>query len=130
MQSLSPTHDLDGNLKPNRLIKVLRADATSISYAYDALSRRISVHQHGTQPNDQSLISSNYYLSDGWNPVAEYAGTTLEKTYTWEMDLSGSLQGAGGLLALANRMIDLLNNQVQKVVCDDSEYVPVIDVPK
>ena len=36
-------------------------------------------------------------IYDGWKPIAEYTGTTLEKSYTWGMDLSGSMQAAGGV---------------------------------
>ena len=41
-----------------------------------------------------------HYVYDGWNPIAVYSGTSLSKTYTWGMDLSGSLQGAGGVCGL------------------------------
>ena len=32
----------------------------------------------------------------GWNPIAEFSGNVLTICYTWGMDLSGSMQGAGG----------------------------------
>lgn len=38
---------------------------------------------------------------NGWNRIAEYqqevSGQSLRKTYLWGMDLSGSMQGAGGV---------------------------------
>jgi len=37
------------------------------------------------------------YVYDGWNLIAEYTGATLEKSYFWGMDVSGSMQGAGGV---------------------------------
>ncbi|MEI6916424.1 MAG: RHS repeat-associated core domain-containing protein, partial [Armatimonadota bacterium] len=37
------------------------------------------------------------YVYDGFNCIAEYAGAALSKTRTWGLDLSGSLQGAGGV---------------------------------
>jgi len=40
------------------------------------------------------------FVYDGWNVIAEYDVTstpTLDTTYTWGMDLSGSMQGAGGV---------------------------------
>lgn len=40
---------------------------------------------------------SNGTSYEGWNLCAEYTGSTLEKTYTNGMDLSGSMQGAGGV---------------------------------
>ena len=39
-----------------------------------------------------------YYVYEGWNRVAEYNHSgTITKTYAWGTDLSGSLQGAGGV---------------------------------
>ena len=29
--------------------------------------------------------------------ITEYAGSALKRSYTWGMDLSGSMQGAGGV---------------------------------
>ena len=71
----------------NRLIKAV-VDGVTVNYAYDHLSRLISsTHQPVTQS----------YLYDGWNRIAEFTGQTLAKTYLWGMDLSGSMQGAGGV---------------------------------
>jgi RHS repeat-associated protein len=69
----------------NRLIKITRPDNTLIaSYQYDAFGRRIS----------DGRIS----VYDGWNPIALYAsdGSMIEN-YLWGLDISGSLQGAGGV---------------------------------
>lgn len=41
--------------------------------------------------------STIHYLYDDWNRIAEFSGQTLAKTYLWGMDLSGSMQGAGGV---------------------------------
>ena len=73
----------------NRLVKVTRADSVVITYAYDYHGRRISKTVGGG--------TARHYFYEGWNPVAEYAGHTLDKTYLWGMDLSGSIQGAGGV---------------------------------
>ena len=72
----------------NRLVQVSVA-ATTTTYRYDYLSRRIS-KQVGSAP-------AEHFIYDAWNPIAQYTGNTLEKRYTWGMDLSGSLQGAGGV---------------------------------
>ncbi|MDT9277915.1 MAG: hypothetical protein P5680_25780, partial [Limnospira sp. PMC 737.11] len=38
------------------------------------------------------------YLWDGWNLIAEIKNDqTPVRTYTWGLDLSGSMQGAGGV---------------------------------
>ena len=56
------------------------------TYGYDYLSRRISKTSDGV---------TTHYVYDGWNLIAEYTDGGLDKTYTWGMDLSGSMQGAG-----------------------------------
>ena len=66
-----------------------KSDSSTVAtYAYDAYSRRITKTVGSTVTN---------FVYDGWNPIAEFSGTTLSKSYTWGMDLSGSMQGAGGV---------------------------------
>ena len=57
-------------------------------FEYDYMGRRI-----GKTANS----GTKTYIYEGWNLGAEYTGATLAKTYTWGMDLSGSMQGAGGV---------------------------------
>jgi RHS repeat-associated protein len=107
INSLNPVHDDDGNMTSgplpanvnansaltwdgeNRLIEAQVNSGATVNYVYDSRSRRIA----------EILGSTNtVYVYDGWNPIAEYSTTyTLTKTYTWGMDLSGSMQGAGGV---------------------------------
>jgi RHS repeat-associated protein len=104
---VNPLHDFDGNLTSgqlptgsaglvwdaeNRLIAVNVLGQDTIHYTYDAQSRRIS-RSVGVSPTASSTI----YIYDAWNPIAEYLGTSLNKTYLWGTDLSGSPQGAGGV---------------------------------
>ena len=109
---LNPIHDADGNATAyplpasltansaltwdaeNRLISTTVSGVTT-TYQYDSHSRRITKNTGGT---------NTVYVYDGWNPIAEYVGSALTKSYTWGIDLSGSMQGAGGvggLLAVA-----------------------------
>ncbi|MCX6878739.1 MAG: RHS repeat-associated core domain-containing protein [Verrucomicrobia bacterium] len=106
-------HDADGNLESgplpaapgeaselvwdaeNRLIEVQVGTSGPTTYHYDPNGRRIA-KTVGT--------ATTLYVFDGWNPVAEYANSSaepgafaLQRTYTWGLDLSGSLQGAGGV---------------------------------
>ena len=37
------------------------------------------------------------YVYDGWRLVAELNGNTVLRSYAWGKDLSGSLDGAGGV---------------------------------
>ena len=64
-----------------------------IGFAYDAKSRRIQ-----KSVTNGAAITVNKFLYDGWNLVAELKpDNTRFRTYVWGSDLSGSLQGAGGV---------------------------------
>jgi RHS repeat-associated protein len=69
--------------------QVITADR---SYQYDAQSRRIAK----TTGTNKSV-----FLYNGWNSIADYSLAsnqfTLQKTRLWGTDLSGSMQGAGGV---------------------------------
>jgi RHS repeat-associated protein len=76
----------------NRLTKVKDAGSNVIaSYAYDFMSRRIRKTVTGGE--------DAAFFYDGWNPIAEYQiGTSVPLVlYTWGLDLSGSMQGTGGI---------------------------------
>jgi RHS repeat-associated protein len=108
-------HDLDGNMTSgplpaapgeastlkwdaeNRLIETQVGSAGPlVRYHYDPFGRRIA-KTVGTSTTPE------LYLYDGWNLVAKYTGdlttdgATLDTSYTWGLDLSGTLQGAGGV---------------------------------
>jgi RHS repeat-associated protein len=72
----------------NRLISAA-VNSITTTYLYDALSRRIA--------KIPDTGSATLYIHDGFNCIAEYTGTTLSKIRTWGLDLSGTLQGAGGV---------------------------------
>jgi RHS repeat-associated protein len=113
--SLAPSYDLDGNITAgplpvapltnsalacdaeNRLVSTT-VGSTATTYFYDAQSRRIAK----TIGSDSTI-----YVYDSWNVIAEWSADVqsvfLARTYLWGIDLSGSMQGAGGvggLLAL------------------------------
>jgi RHS repeat-associated protein len=120
-RQLAVPYDLDGNLledarntytwnADNNLIRVDAKDGTlRLDYIYDHQSRR-TVRVETTKPGTKNEAQrTTYYLYDEWNLVAEHsavmghgAGVTGEEAdsvryYTWGRDLSGSLQGAGGV---------------------------------
>jgi RHS repeat-associated protein len=107
IDAITPSHDDDGNATAyplpantsansalvwdgeNRLIQAQVNGGATVSYVYDSQSRRIA-ESVGT--------TTTVYVYDGWNPITEYSSTfALTKTYTWGSDLSGSMQGAGGV---------------------------------
>ena len=113
--SVTPQYDDDGNLKQdgrwlydwdaeNRLVKMTTlqtainagAPNLTIEYSYDWRSRNIGRKvTGGSNPSDERIIY------DGWNPVAEFSVSSGQlvnkKTLLWGPDLSGTLQGAGGV---------------------------------
>ena len=101
----------------NRLIKATTAGADVLEFAYDSQSRRIS---KTATPNGGSA-SSTLYLYDGWNCIAEYIGSSLERTSLWGSDLSGSMQGAGGVGGLLQIAIRDPQSQI------DNRYYPTYD---
>jgi len=62
-----------------------------VEFAYDYLGRRVRKVVNGV---------TNRFVYDGWNVVAEVRDQMSEvgtNYYVWGLDLSGSLQGAGGI---------------------------------
>ena len=104
-------HDADGNLTSsyttqytydaeNRL-KTADVGTYRYEYTYDYQGRRIRqkvILKSGATGQTQSEVA---YVYDGWNVVGVYdittATPTFQKGYLWGEDLSGSLQGAGGV---------------------------------
>jgi RHS repeat-associated protein len=107
----SYTYDSNGNLATdfnartytydaeNRLTQIVGYNYTfRHDFTYDGFSRLRARHTYvwnGVQWNFQSAIK---YIYDGWNVIQERDyGNTPTVTYTRGPDLSGSLQGAGGI---------------------------------
>jgi len=105
-----PSHDSDGNLTEqdgwfykwnaeNRLIEAYSFAADKkLEFVYDYLGRR--VEKKVTQISTATVTSVERFLYDGWNLVAVYDAANsvaLVKTHTWGLDLSQTLQGAGGV---------------------------------
>jgi RHS repeat-associated protein len=103
-------YDADGNLTndgrwaftwdaENRLVRMAANTAVGpqqvITFAYDWRGRRIQkqVSVNGTVTNNTAFVY------DGWNPVARLNATNsaVVQSYVWGLDLSGSVQGAGGV---------------------------------
>jgi RHS repeat-associated protein len=105
------TYDLDGNLTSdgrwtntwdaeNRLVSMTNLASApagsqcSLSFTYDYMGRRI---QKVVSPNTGASYT-NRFVYDGWNVVAILDGANnLLYSFMWGTDLSGSMQGAGGV---------------------------------
>ncbi len=110
----SYTYDADGNLTSdgrwtntwdaeNRLVSMTSLSGApsgsllQLNFSYDYMGRRI---QKIVSTNNGSYIGeyTNKYAYDGWNCQAILNPSfTLSNTFMWGLDLSGSIQGAGGV---------------------------------
>ncbi|KAF0179609.1 MAG: hypothetical protein FD161_1226 [Limisphaerales bacterium] len=120
---ISPTHDAEGNVmyddrwyyqwdSEGRLISMTtRMDLVppsqqvvanlpdlTIQFSYDFFGRRIVKKVYHKVAGVTTLVKERRYVYDGWNLLAEYDGANnLQRSYAWGLDLSGTLQGAGGV---------------------------------
>ena len=67
--------------------------AVSMYFEYDSQGRRFK-----KTVISNSVSTTTYFLYDGWNLIAELdSNLNPIRTYTWGSDISGSMQGAGGV---------------------------------
>jgi RHS repeat-associated protein len=108
----SLAYDLNGNMTwdgtnayfwdlQNQLVLVSNA-ACQVSNAYDAMGRRVKkiVSRRDAETQSWNVECTRHFFYDGWNLVAEIGSRSSEVStnrYVWGNDLSGSLQGAGGV---------------------------------
>jgi RHS repeat-associated protein len=112
--SVNEGYDLDGNQLrdgrwsytwdgENRLVKLesLASAPTGskrrLEFEYDWQGRRIK--KKVTNLDTSSVLLDNKFLYDGWNLIAGLNATNnaVIRFYIWGLDLSGSIQGAGGV---------------------------------
>jgi RHS repeat-associated protein len=114
------TYDADGNLTAdglwantwdaeNRLVTmesgsgVPAAARKRLTFQYDDQGRRTTRQvESGWTGAGYSQTNTTTYVYDGWNMIAEVgrgvpAAPAATNYYVWGLDLSGSLQGAGGI---------------------------------
>ena len=86
----------------------MRTPSPLATYTYDYLGRRV---KKVTTTDALQGATQIAYLYDGWNIVAEYDLTASNpsaspiKRHDWGLDLSGSIQGAGGVGGLIRTKI-------------------------
>jgi len=110
-------YDADGNLTndgkwsltwdgENRLVALQSlstipdAAKRRMEYAYDEQGRRIyaKIMEWNTNSTSYSLITEERYWYDGWNIIGRAdRATSLVQDFIWGFDLSGTMQGAGGV---------------------------------
>lgn len=125
-------HDEDGNLirdekwsyewnSENRLIAMESLEEITpqrLEFRYDPQGRRIRKEVFESEiENDKArknlkwkLTKQHHYIYDGWNLIAELDEEgQLLRTHLWGIDLSKSLQGAGGIGGLLKTVSHLDN---------------------
>ena len=109
------TYDLDGNLTQdgrwdylwdaeNRLTRMTsRSGAPSgsvkrLEFVYDHQGRRIGKKVWNNTAGTGDPVLNQKFVYDGWNLIAVLSSSSsLLSSFTWGLDLSGSIQGAGGV---------------------------------
>jgi RHS repeat-associated protein len=151
---ISRSHDLNGNLtndgtkiytwEQHDLLTTVTVAGTVVgAYRYDAFGRRLS---RTWKDPVTTLTRTTRYVYDGWNVVAEHSTApadpngplTLQRRYVWGPDLSGTMQGAGGvggLLMIEDRTTATPqahyvcydgNGNVTKLITQDTSGNPII----
>ena len=93
----------------NRLIEVVSNGVIVVQNQYDFMSRRVA---------KVTAMGTNKFVYDGWLPVREQSasgGNATSNYYVWGLDLSQSIQGAGGIGGLLMATLD------------DEAYFPAYD---
>jgi RHS repeat-associated protein len=129
--TVNPVYDANGNTtslsgltlvydEENRLVKVSNA-TTQEAYTYDGLGRRVETQVATVDPTSGlwNLTSDTRFVYDGRCVVEEWSSSpsalqsfSLSRSYTRGLDLSGSLEGdggIGGILALAQPVVGSSN---------------------
>lgn len=111
------TYDADGNLASdgrwtytwdaeNRLTSMTAIGSAPVAakrkleFSYDCMGRRIQrkVYIWNVGSGVYQLVSTTKFIYDGWILLSELdANNNLIRSYVWGQDVSGSLQGAGGI---------------------------------
>lgn len=114
----NPVNDDDGNMTlmpgangtawtltwdgENRLIAA-ESVTTRLEMTYDHMSRRVAKKVYTGNPGNWALASETRFLYDDWNLIAELDALSvlpvlpIKTAFVWGLDLTQSLQGAGGV---------------------------------
>ncbi len=119
----NPTYDLDGNLLTdgtwtntwdgeNRLVGVTPLNVVTgskkLQMAYDYMGRRVRKAVLEWDGSSWQTNKTSRFVFDGWNLLSEYSvlpSSVQTNWFVWGLDLSGSLQGAGGIGGLISSQL-------------------------
>jgi RHS repeat-associated protein len=96
-----------------------------VTWEYDGKGRRIRQTTHDLSSRD-TVTEDLKFVSDGWRNIAELNGTNnaLVRSYVWGLDLSGTMDGAGGVGGLL--MINSTANGVHFYAYDGNGNVAAL----
>ena len=115
-------------IPPNASTPVDVRLAYKIEFTYDALGRRIQKFVYRLVGSLPYPVSIEHYLYDGWNlagvwravdPSNSVTAYSLHQAYVWGPDVSGTLQGAGGVGGLLMSLTGSGNNWTAQHYCYD-----------
>jgi len=96
-----------------------------LNFVYDWRARRRSKIVSTWNGSAFNPASTNRFVYDDWNLIAEVGATNnLIRSYLWGMDLSGTMQGAGGVGGLA--AVNVLNTGVHFPAYDGNGNVSAL----
>jgi RHS repeat-associated protein len=113
--TVSPVYDLNGNLvsdglkgfeydDANQLVRVTVTNQWRSEFVYDALGRRRISKDYTWSGASWTLTNEVRYVWDGMAVLQERDGANaVQVTYTRGLELSGTMQGAGGIGGLLAR---------------------------
>ena len=86
----------------NRLVKLAAGTGVgpqiSLQFDYDHQGRRIRQRVWNNKTWSGNPTNDVRYVYDGWNPLASLnPASSVRQSYLWGLDLSGTMQGAGGV---------------------------------
>ncbi len=85
-------------VRPRSTIATEQANKTRLEFKYDYQGRRTGKKVYAWVSGAWNLTNTEKYAYDSWNELAVYdVNDALQKSYLWGIDMSGSLQGSGGV---------------------------------
>ena len=86
------------NMTMESIYGIANSNVLQLTFAYDYMNRRISKTVSSWNGAGYVPQSTSYFVYDGWNliGVMDGNGNPLYR-FNWGLDLSGSMQGAGGV---------------------------------
>ena len=133
------SHDYDGNLVIDRYVwyhtydaenRLIRSEPFTtpvdgdyiLEHKYNQDHQRIETVTKQYSGSVWNTIKNQKYIYDGWNLITEVVDdqtTVITNVYVWGLDLSGTLQGAGGVGGLLS--------QTEITPTSSSVYFPLAD---